>query len=73
VYFTGRCIAEIRLGSLIEDDHKEWIVRLFGRSEIRIYQMTVDGYDHSWKRLNPPPSKKKSPKPQNNPVFRRKY
>lgn len=49
--FNGRCIAELRLGSRISAEHKQALLAGF-RKSIRIYQMTVENYQHHWRRLN---------------------
>lgn len=52
--FRGKnIIREIRLGSRIEDDDRQMILNTFGHTNVRVYEMKIDGYEHQWKRLRP--------------------
>jgi Protein of unknown function (DUF2971) len=47
-----KCIAELRLGSRISNEQKKILLEKFSNS-IRIYQMTVEDYEHRWQKLSP--------------------
>ena len=51
--FQDDCIAEIRLGKLIERRHKDQLLEIARAAKIRVLQMSVKGYEHEWERVNP--------------------
>jgi Protein of unknown function (DUF2971) len=52
VFFKGNCIAELGLGLRIDDREKQKLLSTFSKSRIRIYQMTVNEYEHGWDKIN---------------------
>jgi hypothetical protein len=50
---SRRPVRELRLGSRIADRHKRSILNKLKDTKIRIYGMTISGYEHNWERLNP--------------------
>jgi hypothetical protein len=48
------CITHLYFGSRITAAHKKRIMHEFQNSKLKIYEMKVSDYSHTWKRLNPP-------------------
>jgi len=48
-----RCVTELRLGSRINNPHRDALLQAAKGTKIRVYRMTINQYEHGWERLNP--------------------
>jgi hypothetical protein len=44
-------VRAIYLGARISPQHKQRILKAFASSDVDIWSMTIDGYDHDWERI----------------------
>lgn len=48
---SSKCIRGIYLGIRIKPSHKKTILKTFDGADVDIWEMSVDGYDHEWTRI----------------------
>jgi hypothetical protein len=49
----------VYLGARIPMAHKQRILNAFAGSDVDVWSMTIDGYDHDWERI-PNPARRKT-------------